>query len=488
MNRLGRPLALVFAILVTALATAPPSTATTIFKTRDPSERTVTILHVESQSRVSNRVSVTFDRPPTVDRPSTYVISDPRERMRPRRNAGCNRLTAHKVRCGATDLLNVGLGSGDDSVRTSDKRYGRPSFYAPSIFSVAGEGGEDSLVSRHGSLHGGRGDDVIRGLGSLNGGPGDDRIRGGRTKDLLQGGEGNDVLQGGRQRDELYGGYYVSPEPSGGGRDRLDGGSGNDLFEDGDRMPGSRNDADRLIGGRGDDSVSYNGARKRVFVNLTRPGGAGEPGEDDVITGMEKVEGGRAADYLVGDSDLNFFRGGAGKDVVRARGGDDEIWVEDADDVRGQLGADEIRVFGPAAAELGCGGGEDTVTGEPVPHPDPRGVLIPSDCERVRVRTYSSQGAPEKIAIGPVPELPAADELRFAIFNFSCCEYRLAVTEPVDPFAELGSAPIHSDRISVPLPAETADRARQERVELRAALYGSAAGPVLMWRFVPEAP
>jgi hypothetical protein len=82
----------------------------------------------------------------------------------------------------------------------------------------------------------------------------------------------------------------------------------------------------------------------------------------------------------------------------------------------------------------------------------------------------------------------ATDELVFTIFSFACCDYRLSVTEPVEPFTELGSAPVDSDRVSVPLPAETANRARQERLQLRAVLYGNTGQQALMWRYLPTAP
>jgi hypothetical protein len=472
------------------LLAAPSANAATLSVTRDPDEH-FKILHIESKSRARNAVTVTRDRPPGregLEMRPTHIIRDPGERLRMGRGAHCTRSTPHKARCEWTDIVEVELGPGNDAAKLRDKPYRKPTFFGPSDVHIAGGKGDDTLRAKASSLDGGRGDDVIRGLGSLTGGPGDDRIRGGRTRDILSGGEGNDVLHGGPQRDELYGGYYVDDVSAPAGRDRLDGGSGDDFFEDDDRGPSSRVDADRLIGGRGDDSVSYHAAHTPVFVNLTRPGGAGERGEDDVLTGLEQVIGGDAGDELIGDSDSNFFDGGAGRDVVRARGGDDEIWAADADEVHGQAGEDEIVLLNRTAdAEVDCGAGLDVVT-QPVLDPYPPGVFVPSNCQRVRVRTYSSQGVPEKVAIGPVPELAASDELTFAIFNFSCCEYRLSVTEPADPFTELGSAPVDSEHVSVPLPAETADRARHERVELRAALYGSGPEPVLIWRFVPEAP
>ena len=104
-------------------------------------------------------------------------------------------------------------------------------------------------------------------------------------------------------------------------------------------VDGGHGEADRFDGGGGFDSVSYAGRRSPVRLTL------GQPGED-VLTRIEGVEGGNAADVLGGTSGANSLFGGPGNDRIEGRGGDDVL--------EGEAGAD--RIFG--------GSGDDLLSGD----------------------------------------------------------------------------------------------------------------------------
>lgn len=135
-----------------------------------------------------------------------------------------------------------------------------------------------------------------------NGGPGDDVLD-------LRGSDEIGVLDGGGGRDELYGGQFI------------------DFLTDGDR-DGAFGDAgpgpDVLDGGGGDfDTVSYGQRRKSVHVDLAGDRPAGQPGEGDVIRGIESIVGGSGRDRLAGSERDNSIAGGGGRDILRGRGGFD---------------------------------------------------------------------------------------------------------------------------------------------------------------------
>ena len=127
----------------------------------------------------------------------------------------------------------------------------------------------------------------------LRGGPGNDSLQGDyRTDDLLLGGDGNDTLM------------------ARGGRDTLVGGAG----------------SDEMDGGPGRDRVSYEERTEPVRVDLgAETGGAGN--ENDRLLGIQDVVGGRAADFLAGDSTPNVLLGGPGRarDRLFGHGGDDAL-------------------------------------------------------------------------------------------------------------------------------------------------------------------
>jgi hypothetical protein len=139
----------------------------------------------------------------------------------------------------------------------------------------------------------------------------DDRLHASASV-VADGGPGDDLLVGGGF-DELDGG---------GGTDRLVGGTFDDVLTDGDRdgAPGNVGpNRDVLLGGAGDDTISYAGRRRGVTVNLADHTPTGEPGENDKSSGFEDATGG-AGDELVGTNGDNVLVGHAGDDHLLGRG------------------------------------------------------------------------------------------------------------------------------------------------------------------------
>lgn len=247
------------------------------------------------------------------------------------------------------------------------------------------------------------GDDAVRlvqepGAGvvmTVAGGDGDDTLRAGSRGAFLRGGPGADTLVGGAGNDALQGGE---------GGDALLGGDGDDtLTPDGDGAPAA---ADVTDGGPGSDTIDYRERRTAVDVDLARPGGNGAAGENDEIRGVENVNSGSGSDRLLGNDDANRLASAANlnddnraeHDVVKGRGGDDEIEGSFGDDVltggpgddgitgmagadalSGGSGDDGIDVDDAKPRSLRCGPGDDLVN-----YPRPRQLMRP-ECETVQV-------------------------------------------------------------------------------------------------------
>ena len=118
-----------------------------------------------------------------------------------------------------------------------------------------------------------------------------ERVIGGSGNDTLAGGNGNDTLEGG------------------GGADSLFGGLGNDLLTGGAAPVGQLN---QLFGGDGSDAASYAGNGSTIYADLNSGGGHVGGVFTDLLTGIENLTGGSAADVLVGDGLANTLNGGSG--------------------------------------------------------------------------------------------------------------------------------------------------------------------------------
>ncbi|MDF0673253.1 MAG: calcium-binding protein [Nitrospira sp.] len=255
---------------------------------------------------------------------------------------------------------------------------------------------------------------------------GDDVFVGNGGNDYLVGGRGHDALYGGDDNDTLHGDYFLDdepetpwtypiPDPRGArdGRDYLDGGNGNDLL-------GGGGNADRLLGGAGNDVLWGDVYTTGKIVQRNPDGsyvtqyatGVLHPGDDvleggagnDALSGDsgdDFLDGGEGDDVLIGDTEqgLNliypttpgndFLTGGAGNDQLDGNAGDDVLlggsgndllsgdddgidpsqegddWLEggDGDDVLFARGGDDTLLGGAGVDALYGGVGNDSLVG-----------------------------------------------------------------------------------------------------------------------------
>lgn len=255
------------------------------------------------------------------------------------------------------------------------------------------------------------GDDVVEGLGGddvicggdggdrLVGGPGNDRLHGQEhvlvlapdgdvtewRPDVLDGGAGDDYLDGGGlDPGASYGGDFLTFEdaPQGVTVDLWSGGGatgdGTDTIVGGtqpgdgrwnvvgspydDTLRGSRNNAETLVGGQGDDVLTGDYGRDTLVDGVA--GCACAPGltvvgrgDDDMDGGGsgDVVRGGRGRDNLAGGLQADRVWGGAGDDTMAGNMDADHLWGGAGDDhVDGDYGPDHVR----------GGPGGDTVSGD----------------------------------------------------------------------------------------------------------------------------
>jgi hypothetical protein len=201
---------------------------------------TSTLFQYDAEFGVANDVTVTPDG-------ASVVIHDAGE---PIIANECEQVDEHTVRCtpgpDATAVTGINTNDGDDRIAIAGVTNVR----------VSARSGDDEISTDVGgsSLDAGSGADLVTGS------PGDDLIIGAQGKDRLYAGAGDDIVAG----DALAG--YLEW------------------------------DSDVIDGGPGQDVVFYGGRINRgVKVDLTRTGGQGGPGENDLLTGFEGVEtsGGR---------------------------------------------------------------------------------------------------------------------------------------------------------------------------------------------------
>ncbi len=315
--------------------------------------------------------------------------------------------------------LSAGMGCAADP--DGAVRCPKPRTMTAQVTVLAGDG--DDEVDANGLV----GPKVVR--AEVDGGAGVDRMTGGEYHDRLDGGEGDDRLEGGDGSDRLgVGGDQFIGGP---GDDHVDGGPGNDFIEGGpgadvleggagsdDLTPDAAGVAsDRVEGGRGFDTVSYEDRTEPVQVSLADPGPDGGASERDFLREIEGVTGGRGADRLIGDEGLNVLEGSrydtTTGDRLEGRGGDDELRGEAGDDfLLGGRGDDRLQgdagrnrldggpgddlldsVFLPSDSPgrrvapdgLRCGGGIDRLSAPPP------SSLIPRDCEVFQVISVDTE-------------------------------------------------------------------------------------------------
>ncbi|MEO5374344.1 MAG: cadherin-like domain-containing protein, partial [Alphaproteobacteria bacterium] len=213
---------------------------------------------------------------------------------------------------------------------------------------VNGLAGNDSLSSAgdHVKLSGGTGDDSLVSTGdhvNMRGGAGNDSLVSTGDHVNMRGGAGNDTLV------------------STGDHNRLRSGSGDDL------LVVDSPDGNRIDGGDGTDTVDYTGTTA-INVTLRDHGEAhvNGPGKSkDILSGIENIFGGEAADVIGGNGADNTLGGDGGNDTLSGGGGNDTlIGGAGADTLDGGTGNDTASYAGSGAGvavslATGVGSGGD---------------------------------------------------------------------------------------------------------------------------------
>ena len=138
---------------------------------------------------------------------------------------------------------------------------------------IMGVGGDDTINGQDGNdfLNGGAGNDHIAGNA------GDDKVIGNDGNDLLSGNDGDDLLSGENGNDVLLGGSGDDLMYGGEGNDRLRGNLGIDIVNAGAGddvlfSSGYAQSSDRLIGGHGDDTYSFEGPGEAGLLEVVHGG------------------------------------------------------------------------------------------------------------------------------------------------------------------------------------------------------------------------
>ena len=186
---------------------------------------------------------------------------------------------------------------------------------------VDGGDGADTIRSRSATMI------VNDGSLTINGGRGDDVLVGGPFGDQLYGGPGADVLRGDGGTDRLY---DAAPRRPFGSSDLSvffpPAFEGLEFGPTAVPLAGPGRGSDHFDGGSGHDTISYEGRRAGVTLNLANAAAvAGARGEHDSIKGVEDALGGAGDDRLLGSSRTNQLDGTRGDDRIVGRGGADFI-------------------------------------------------------------------------------------------------------------------------------------------------------------------
>ena len=274
-----------------------------------------------------------------------------------------------------SDTLRGGLGS---DILTGGDQWG----FDVADYSDAASGVTVNLAT--GTSSGGGGNDLLTGIEGVTGSNFNDTLIGGGTDgSFLDGGKGNDTLMGGDGFETtLIGGDGNDTLIIGNGfYNTLDGGNGNDS------LVGSANGNDTLIGGLGSDIlkggesylgddidwVNYFNAVSSVTVNLATGTASGGDG-NDILSGIEAIQGSNHNDILIGDASNNFLNGADGNDTLVGGDGSDTLTGGWGDDVltggsgKGFDWADYTNTFSGVTVNLAAGtasgeSGNDTLSG-----------------------------------------------------------------------------------------------------------------------------
>ena len=211
-----------------------------------------------------------------------------------------------------------------------------------------GTAGSDNLVGTafNDEISGGAGDDVLIGGGGIDqliGGEGVDTVDygysvsrlvidlehqvtwDGTSTNFLQsienasGSNFDDVILGSAIGNSLFGGGGSDTLNGLEGDDYLDGGDGDDVLD------GGVSGADRLWGGEGNDTVTYESSESGVIINL-----AAQNSWDgltmDFMSSIEYATGSSFDDVIIGTAGANILLGGEGADTLAGGGGLDLLF------------------------------------------------------------------------------------------------------------------------------------------------------------------
>ncbi|HEX2582177.1 MAG TPA: calcium-binding protein [Dongiaceae bacterium] len=204
-------------------------------------------------------------------------------------------------------------------------------------FAYAGDKDDDIIGGGDGMdwLSGGGGNDIISGgTGNdiLVGNSGDDLVSGGAGNDVITGGDGNDILD---YSDALQAVTVTLTDGESSatgaeiGTDRIwavegaIGGVGNDVLtgNSADNFLLGGKGVDRIDGGGGVNTISYQGSAAAVWVDLKWNVTHGGDAEGDVLSRVQNIVGSDHDDALGGDDGDNVFEGGLGADHLEGYGG-----------------------------------------------------------------------------------------------------------------------------------------------------------------------
>lgn len=240
-----------------------------------------------------------------------------------------------------SQFARIGVDEGDSSVRIQLQQGGVGQILFDTAIEEATIFGTDSADETLRMV--GRATPDVRYSGGdgrtlFEAGGGDDSLSGGRGADTLSGGTGNDTIENytwvydDDVQDRLSGGDGADLIRAGNG-DIVDGGTGNDWISavgavnitagDGhDLVVGSTGD-DRIDGGAGSDTVSYEYANSAVNIDLNVAAQANGGGGLDTLIGFENVIGTNRDDTIIGTAGANILEGGGGDDSLYAGAGRD---------------------------------------------------------------------------------------------------------------------------------------------------------------------
>ena len=221
------------------------------------------------------------------------------------------------------NLAEIFAAEGDDNVDLHDGAPTSRVFAGSGNDTVRGTLGNDEIFGQDGndSLDGNGGNDLIEG------GAGNDYLMGGTgiaysqavqdagrfDADTLLGGDGDDTLSGGLDTNLVDGGDGNDLLNGSGSRDTLEGGAGNDTLR-------GWGNTDQLFGGADDDLLEGDDPD-----HPTRGGSANG--------GPDTLEGGAGNDVMFGYFGNDLFRGGDGADSLFGGDGEDTTDEDDPADV-----------------------------------------------------------------------------------------------------------------------------------------------------------